>query len=128
MIHHYQWPGNVRELQNVCAYVVAMTSGPEITVEFLPEDLRMSLLSQIQEGLGGGVSPAGAVHQKTPPRVSDAVLSRNRLGAAPPAEARELIREVLNQTKGNRSEAARQLGVSRMTLWRRMRALEMDLS
>ncbi|MCH7478562.1 MAG: sigma-54-dependent Fis family transcriptional regulator [SAR324 cluster bacterium] len=65
VIRHYQWPGNVRELQNVCAYVVAMTSGPEITVEFLPEDLRMSLLSQIQEGLGGGVAPAAAAQLET---------------------------------------------------------------
>ena len=67
-----------------------------------------------------------AAQLETAPQVPDSVRPRNRLGAAPLDEARDLIREALNQSKGNRSEAARQLGVSRMTLWRRMRALGMD--
>lgn len=123
VIRHYEWPGNVRELQNACAYVVAMTTGSIITIEHLPEELRFSLVSQIQEGLGKDNQAAA----KGPSRsIGNAVaLDRmgSRLSTATPDEAHAIIQDTLSQTNGNRSEAARRLGISRMTLWRRMQAL-----
>lgn len=126
IIRHYKWPGNVRELQNVCAYVAAMTAGATIIVENLPEELKMSLLSQIQDGLDAG-NPPGAEPPPLQEGIGRSQDSRGgRLKAATSDEARDLIQNALNKSGGNRSEAAEQLGVSRMTLWRRMRALGIE--
>jgi len=90
------WPGNIRELRN-CLETMLLTGGADrIQVGDLPADA--------QEG---GL-PA-----------SDALLSMR-----PIAEVeRELIRNTLRDLKGNRARAARTLGISTRTLYRRIKEL-----
>ncbi|MCI0342910.1 MAG: sigma-54 dependent transcriptional regulator [Planctomycetales bacterium] len=83
----YGWPGNVRELRNVLERAVVLARGPKI----VPEDLTPAI-----SGLAEG-GEAGAL-----PTMEEA--------------ERELIRRALAHTKGNRSRAARALGISRTTL------------
>ncbi len=90
-LHAHPWPGNVRELENVLESAVILAEGPVIG----PGDLELVAAP--------APAPAtGAVSQL----------------AATEAEA---IGRALLATRGNRSEAARRLGISRSTLLRRLR-------
>jgi two-component system response regulator AtoC len=96
----YQWPGNVRELRNVIEYAFAIGEGPVLTVDELPPELR---------GLA-------------PPRGS-----RLQAGTmAPEDDERARILEALRQAGGLKSQAAELLGISRTTLWRKMRELKLE--
>ena len=100
VLARHDWPGNVRELKNVLAYAYAIGDGPVLQARDLPPEL---FESELGEGPSEWVNPAG-----------DA--------SGPPPEKRR-IREVLERTGGNRERAAKILGLSRVTLWRRMKRL-----
>ncbi len=98
----YSWPGNVRELRNVVERAVLFCRGSQVTIDDLPPSLR-------------GDAPEAAIGE--PARVipmQKAVLS---------AET-EAIRAALSATQGRRAEAAELLGISRKTLWEKIKTLE----
>ncbi|MEZ4361292.1 MAG: sigma 54-interacting transcriptional regulator [Kofleriaceae bacterium] len=101
-LERHEWPGNVRELRNVLAYAFAIGDGPVLELVDLPQE----------------------VASLTPP-VSEVVVAdpEPRATGAPQAQR---IREALARTAGNRDRAAKLLGWSRVTLWRRMRALGLE--
>jgi transcriptional regulator with PAS, ATPase and Fis domain len=103
ILEAYSFPGNVRELKNVLAYAFAIGIGPILR----PADLPLELTDP-QASLGGGAPAVSA------PR------SPAREGLSPEAQR---IAHVLERTAGNRDRAAQILGLSRVTLWRRMRSL-----
>jgi transcriptional regulator of acetoin/glycerol metabolism len=99
----YDWPGNVRELENALEFAATVCRGQTLQPEDLPPE----------------IVPAGA---PLPPEESDPSPVRARTVAPfPPVEDQEL-RSALDRNRWNRVETARSLGVSRSTLWRRMRA------
>ena len=89
----YAWPGNVRELRNVIERMVVLSHGDRLGVRDLPVNLRAAA------GHGG----AGA-----------------RPGTALRDAERQLIEEALRRHKGHRTRAARDLGISRRTLHRKL--------
>jgi DNA-binding NtrC family response regulator len=95
----HDWPGNVRELRNRIERAVALADGEEIA----PGDLFP------EQRLEGSGATAGAP----------------LLGTALQGATRTAIAEALRRAGGNRAETARLLGVSRTTLWKRMRELGM---
>jgi transcriptional regulator with PAS, ATPase and Fis domain len=103
-LERYEWPGNVRELRNVLAYAFAIGAGPVIVASDLPPELLSS--TGPSEVIVTGSGEAGAKSDDTP-------------------EVRR-IRDALVRTSGNRDRAAKLLGLSRVTLWRRMRELGLD--
>lgn len=118
LIGRHNWPGNIRELQNVCAYIAAMSDGERVTLDHLPRELREAFVNP-----GGGAQPSG--HPPYSPFApSPSFTGEPGEGSkdAPGRLRREAIVEALEQAGGNRSKAARRLGVSRMTLWRHMKA------
>jgi DNA-binding NtrC family response regulator len=94
----YSWPGNVRELRNVIERAVALTRFDKLTVEDLPEKIRDYRSSQV---VFGGNDPDELV----------------------PLEEvqRRYILHVLDSVGGNRTLAARTLGLDRKTLYRKLR-------
>ncbi len=92
----YHWPGNVRELENAVERAKICCRGEVIEESALPAEIRRR---------GAGV-----------PRSSRPFGG----GAAPEAER---LKEALACCGGSRTEAAAQLGVSRVTLWRKMKQL-----
>lgn len=103
----YHWPANIRELRNVMERAVALCTGPEIQVADLPEGVRQCLISQ--ESRPERVSPGSP--WSTPP---------DSLGeASPPREAKQIL-EALRRHDFNRRQAAAELGISRMTLYRKI--------
>ncbi len=100
----WPWPGNVRELENALEYAVAFCKGQTLQVEDLPLELRDH------------------------PRQPQTPVLMRRVGATVRAgrlDAADLL-GALHANKWNRADAATSLGLSRTTLWRRMRALGLD--
>lgn len=95
----YQWPGNVRELRNAVEYAFVLCPSGGIDTHHLPPKILASL-------------PAYAPPTPWPGREA--------------SEKEELLR-VLRQTKGNQSEAGRILGVSRVTVWKRIKKHGIDV-
>lgn len=102
-LERYEWPGNVRELRNVMAYAFAIGEGPVLQLVDLPSEITSPL----------GTGPEVYVHDATTHSDENPELQR--------------IRDALARTSGNRDRAARLLGMSRVTLWRRMRDLGLDV-
>ena len=105
----YPWPGNIRELRNVIEQAYALGEGPTLTLADLTPELRGEGPSSRATRVRAGQVPA--------PR-SSPVLPL----AGDPDDAAH-IRAALAEAGGRRAEAARLLGISRTTLWRRMREL-----
>jgi transcriptional regulator with PAS, ATPase and Fis domain len=107
LLERYDWPGNVRELRNVLEYAAVVGEGPVLVEADLPPEFG-------EEGAAG--EPEGT-RVNAPPALSPAV-------AVSPEASR--IRRALERAGGNRERAAKALGLSRVTLWRRMKALGLD--
>jgi transcriptional regulator with PAS, ATPase and Fis domain len=99
LLMNYPFPGNVRELENILEHGYVLAKGPIIEKKHLPLDF----LKKTESG-----SPAAF-----PPRLVES------------AEART-IQDVLQRHKGSRVAAARELGVSRATLWRKIKKFRLE--
>ena len=97
-LRQYPYPGNVRELESIIAHSVIMADGAEITAQDLPDYVRHGCV----------IRPALTYMR------DDSVPTLAEM------EARH-IRFALETLKGNQSRAAKELGISRSTLWRKMR-------
>jgi DNA-binding NtrC family response regulator len=100
LLSRYEWPGNVRELRNACEYAALRAVGTEATLADLPLDSMRA---------GSGLVTHAATRE----------MSLEELETA-------YIREVLRRTGGNRSAAARILGISRKTLLEKRRRYGID--
>ena len=99
----YPWPGNVRELKNIVERMVVLSQGRRLMVNNLPEDLK-------QEPLFFGREVPGL----------NAPLFHPQQASNLQEMEKELIRMRLTESGGNKSKAARQLGISRRTLYRKI--------
>ncbi len=108
----YAWPGNVRELRNVTERGMILCQGETIPVACLPAELQ-----QLAGALPSSPPPLAA---KGPAGAPDTGWSLGALGTLEEMEQR-YIREVLASVSGNRSQAARLLGISRSTLQDKIR-------
>jgi transcriptional regulator with PAS, ATPase and Fis domain len=103
VLERYDWPGNVRELRNVLLYAYAIGEGPILQPSDLPPELLEPSL--------GSAEPVTA--------------SSPRVGEGLDPESRRIL-QVLERTGGNKNRAAQILGISRVTLWRRLKALRLE--
>jgi two-component system response regulator HydG len=97
----YSWPGNVRELRNAIEYASVLCPGGWIGKEHLPPKITMG---------------------------NKITSSNTRSSAASWQEERENLINTLRRFKGNQSETARVLGVSRVTIWKRIKKYDIDLA
>ena len=108
-LEHHDWPGNVRELKNALAYAYAIGDGPVLTLADLPPEI-----SGITRPGAGPVRPATG-HDRPPPAHFSGLFETED-------EARR-IEGLLGRFRGNRDRVAAAMGMSRVTLWRRMKKL-----
>ena len=94
----HPWPGNVRELRNVIERAVALSEGSMIRCEDLPD----------------GFSDPGAIELAGPPVAATLAQSKDHT-------ERVRITEALDRHRNNRLRAAAELGISRMTLYNKLR-------
>ena len=97
----HRWPGNLRQLDNALRTACALLGDGEVLIDWqhLPDDLASDLR----------------------------IASGQRDGAADPADLRAVaqhaVQEIVDSCGGNLSEAARRLGISRNTLYRKLREM-----
>ncbi|MBQ0720914.1 MAG: sigma-54-dependent Fis family transcriptional regulator [Gammaproteobacteria bacterium] len=103
---HYAWPGNVRELRSVLESMLVMSDTQNLSCDDLPADIKMAL--------GDLVAGAGYAIQSAP---SSGVMGAATLDGL----ECEAIRKEMTLHKGNRSQVARVLGISRSTLYRKIK-------
>lgn len=96
LLRSYSWPGNVRELRNLCERLLILLPGQTLEASNIPYDLHARLNAPIQEAKSGFALPESGIDMES-------------------LEI-DLINQALARTKGNRSKAARLLGMSRDTL------------
>jgi sigma-54 dependent transcriptional regulator, acetoin dehydrogenase operon transcriptional activator AcoR len=97
---NYDWPGNIRELRNTMERLVLLNDKTVINDEHLPENMKSKLLAK----------PANSPNEESHPQ--EQVLIN--------PEAKE-IEEALRKTYGNKSAAAALLGISRGTLYNKIK-------
>jgi PAS domain S-box-containing protein len=94
LLQHYVWPGNVRELEHVLEYAFVFLKGPIITRSYLPE---WEMLAGRREAAVKTIAPEAA------------------------EDERLAIQQALEKARGKRQVAAQILGISRSSLWRKMK-------
>jgi Nif-specific regulatory protein len=124
LLLEYPWPGNVRELENCVEHAVVLSEGDALAAAYLPAEIR-------------GYRPrAGALGKPAAPadiREVHAAAERYCAGAGDLAAARRALLQAMEaivirgglRQKISQRDLARQLGLSRMTLRKKMSALEL---
>jgi len=99
---NYNWPGNIRELKNCIEYAFMTCQEKVITYKYLPPDILedQNIINTFHK------------HSQT-------VLSYNK-NTNTNSEKYQII-EILKKTKGNQTKAAVLLGISRVTLWHKLK-------
>lgn len=93
LLMHHNWPGNIRELENCVERAIILCQGEQITAKELPLQL----------------NPHGK-------KQADSSLHATSRGLTLRDMEREMIRTTLEETAGNKSQTAKELGIARQTL------------
>lgn len=105
----YQWPGNIRELRNVMERAMILTEGDMVLPDVIPSE----------------IVNAEAGSRKTEYRPQEPELKSRKQKEEKPiplnALEKECILKAMANAKGNRSIAAKGLGISRTTLWKKLK-------
>ncbi len=96
----YPWPGNIRQMENIMQQAVLLSSGPELVFEHLPQQVRNSKPSP---------QPTGVSADKETLCHSRETIERN------------VILRALDKNGYSRARAATALGISRVTLYKKMK-------
>lgn len=105
LVVRYPWPGNIRELENVLRAALVFSEGRSIEPTHLPAELRAH-----RGHLDDPFAPAAQRYEAP----SDA------------ADEARTIRDALETASGNKTQAAKRLGMSRSTLWAKLQRYHLD--
>lgn len=100
ILQQYDFPGNVRELENIIERGTALTTRRQIETAHLPEDLQETTLLTFRRKKG------------TVPSLAE--------------QERAYIEWVMKETGNNKTEAAKALGIDRVSLWRKLKKLGLE--
>lgn len=105
----YDWPGNIRQLSNALEYALVHADGTAILPYHLPPEIKSASREHTPAIDETGETPLFRQYYRAPAGV-------DREKAA--------ILRALEDAGGNKAEAARKLGMSRTTLWKRLKEIE----
>lgn len=111
ILNGYQWPGNIRQLENVMERAFNMVEAEVILPEHLPAYL-WETLQQPATLVGDYIAKTGSIAN-----LADAKQSLER----------QKIKEILDKTQGNKSEAARLMGITRTTLYQKLQKYQLGV-
>ncbi len=106
LLQAYEWPGNVRELENVIDRAYNLAGNRRVEIRHLPKSI-----------VEHGKTPT----TKTATDIDDNTDARSTLTWRLATTEREVLLETLDRCDGNRTRAAKELGISVTTLWRRLK-------
>ncbi len=104
LLINYPWPGNVRELENAIERGIILMRGSELTEKSLPLSIQKQAGRKPDKQLFAEESESGSLF----------------------AVEKQLILKTLEETGGNKSEAARRLGITRKTLLNKLNKYEVE--
>jgi DNA-binding NtrC family response regulator len=107
LLLRYPFPGNIRELENLLERAIALIKGKIIQAEDLPDEV-CGQSTSIQD-------------------VCQRIRGSKPLASATKLFEKEYIQSVLEKTQGKKGQAADTLGISRKTLWEKIKELEIEI-
>ena len=102
ILENYDWPGNIRQLENIIERLVVRTDKNFIMTNLVKEIMKL----QYGGGIIDNYQKQGNINYPLSGNLEN--IEKN------------IIKEIINEEKGNKVAAARRLGISRTTLWRKM--------
>lgn len=102
ILENYDWPGNIRQLENIIERLLVRTDKNFIMTNLVKEIMKLQY--------GGGVIDNYQKQDNINYPLSGDLENIEK----------NIIKEIINEEKGNKAAAARRLGISRTTLWRKM--------
>jgi len=102
ILENYDWPGNIRQLENIIERLVVRTDKNFIMTNLVKEIMKL----QYGGGIIDNYQKQGNINYPLSGNLEN--IEKN------------IIKEIINEEKGNKAAAARRLGISRTTLWRKM--------
>jgi PAS domain S-box-containing protein len=109
---HYDWPGNIRELRNVAERLVVFATDGVIKSEYLPFTAIRNILNQ-----------PPAILQDDPDEYDDTILP---LQEEMDRHEKKVLERALKMVNSNKLECAKRLGITRATLYNRLKRLGLD--
>jgi DNA-binding NtrC family response regulator len=110
----YDYPGNIRQLENIIEHAVTLCEGDHLRLEDLPE-----YLTGTSQGPSLVALPAPSHGEEKAMLTPDTLLTLSQL-------EKDYIQRALEICQRNHTEAARRLGISRSTLWRKLKEHGME--
>lgn len=110
----YDWPGNVRELQNVIERILNLANGMSISIEHLPDEMLYS-------------HPVELRLENFPNTERETnVMEKHKIKELLDMHEQKEIMDMLINAKGNLSQVARDMGISRNTLYKKLKKLNIS--
>ena len=118
MLMDYEWPGNVRQIENTIFRAVVLCDGEVLTINAFPQIAQAQGMVPTLDALDAGAEQVvpGAIRTEADDGRSVSLKDVEK----------EAIRLGLERCSGQMSEAARQLGIGRSTLYRKVREYGLD--
>jgi transcriptional regulator with GAF, ATPase, and Fis domain len=136
-LKHYHWPGNIRELENVIERAVVMCDGECVTLRDLPDEILTAVRRPqaqpqrraVSMASSNSPSPQSYMPEKSvsevpsPPAGTVSTVRSTMAESFDPQFETELetLQRALQESGGNKSKAARSLGIPRSTLFSRLK-------
>jgi DNA-binding NtrC family response regulator len=109
-ILRYDWPGNVRQLRSLCERWVIIASGRSVGLDMLPRSLLGSMSS----------------HRPSAFAVDDAVPMKSAVEQVVAEVERAYLHRLLQRNRGHLSQTAEQAGITRRTLYNKMKSYQLN--
>ena len=113
----YRWPGNVRELKSALEFAFVIAENGLIELDQLPPNIARTEWPSVQRD---------RIFKESIERRNQSQTRYVTTNYSDSTEKEALI-EALQQTNGNQTQAARILGINRVTVWNRMKKYGIDL-
>ena len=117
-LENYDWPGNIRELQNVVERILLVAEDGHITIEHLPREIINEAVGHSRRRWGSIAASESLLPEKS--------LDRGARKQQMREQEKEQIIRALDLHGGNVSRAASELGISRNTIYRKMKNYEIS--